>query len=472
MKKIKIALISIILFTSSIQAQNKEQLSQTEYAKDILTTEIKRMIEETGIPSISIALIKDENVIWAEAFGYVNIKTKTPATISTTYSTGSTVKPFMSMAIMQLVEKGIVDLDKPVNDYLENPIPSFSENSKPITLRHLLSHQSGLPASAEFVTLWGKDKRKTLQEIANEVKPVREPEEVFEYCNDGFVISALVIENQTGKSYGDYVKDNILKPLGLENINFTQPTPETVEEMALPYKLAYNNAFPEEQLFSEIYPAGGLTYLTPSQMSKFLIAHLNNGLFSGNRLLSSELMGLFHETSFGHEYYGLGIGIEKKNNYVYLFHSGLQLGYVATFKINLNSKTGVYLMANTIAEQHLNALAELATELMDGKRDFTPLPSFSTKEFKEIQITESESNKVIGTYKIEGTDFDLKILKRNNKLYLKNPADAEYEIIPYEKDKFFLKTEEEQIEFTNGENHIDGMVLYSSGNKIIAKRTK
>lgn len=467
MKKIKITLIAIISLNLGVQAQK----SQTEYAKDVLTTEIKRMMEETGIPSISIALIKDENVVWAEAFGFANVKTKTPATISTTYSTGSTVKPFMSMAIMQLVEKGIVDLDKPVNDYLKNPIPSFSEDSKPITLRHLLSHQSGIPSSAIFVPIWGKDHRETLEEIAEQIKPVREPEKVHEYCNNGFVISALVIENQTGKSYGDYIKENILEPLGLENVNFTKPTPETVEEMAFPYKLVYNKSMPIDQLYSFPYPSGGLTYMTPSQMSRFLIAHLNNGMYAGNKLLSPELMEQFHETSFGHEYYGLGIGIEKKNNSTYLFHNG-QDAYSSVFIVNLDLKTGVYLTANTESFHQMNALAELATELMDGKKDFKPLPSFAKKEYAEIQISEIESDKIVGIYKIDGTDFELEILKRNNILYLKNPANAVYEIKPYEKDKFFLKTEEEQIEFTNGKNGIDGMILYSSGNKTIATRTE
>ena len=159
--------------TSYSQKSESEEVNTLEFTKNILTKEIKEMIEETGIPSISIALIKDENIVWAEAFGYANLKTKTPATTSTTYSTGSTVKPFMSMAIMQLVEKGLIDLDKPVNNYLKKPIPSFSENSKPITLRHLLSHQSGIPSSAVFVPVWGKDHRETLEEIASKVKPVK-----------------------------------------------------------------------------------------------------------------------------------------------------------------------------------------------------------------------------------------------------------------------------------------------------------
>ena len=242
--------------------------------------------------------------------------------------------------------------------------------------------------------------------------------------------------------------------------------------MAFPYRLIYNNAFPIDQLYSFPYPSGGLTYMTPSQMSRFLIAHLNKGIYRGNKLLNPALMEQFRETSFEHEYYGLGIGIEKKNNHTYLFHAGLQKGYSTAFKINLDLKTGVYVVANTESEQQMNSLANLAIELMDGKKDNTPIPSFAKKEYSEIQINRSESNKILGAYKIEGTEFELGILKRNDKLYLKNPANAEYEILPYEKDKFFLKTEEEQIEFTYGENGIDGLILHSSGNKIIAKRKK
>lgn len=471
MEELKLVLLAIILSSLSMQGQDKEPVSQTEYAKEILTTEIEKMIAETGIPSVSIALIKNEHIVWADAFGYANVKTKTPATTSTTYSTGSTVKPFMSMAIMQLVQKGLVDLDKPVNNYLKNPIPSFSKTSKPITIRHLLSHQSGIPSSALFVPIWGRDHRDSLEEIASSIKPIRAPEELHEYCNNGFVILALVVAHTTGKSYGNYVNENILKPLELENISFTKPTPETTEAMAFPYRLVYNKAFPVDQLYSFPYPSGGLTYMTPSQMSRFLIAHLNNGMYNGNRLLDEKLMEQFHETSFGHEYYGLGIGVEKKNNHTYLFHNG-QDNYSTVFILNLDLKSGVYLMANTFSEQQMNALADLATALMDGKRDVKPLKSFAKQVYKEIQQTESQKNKVIGTYKITGTDAELTILKRNSTLYLRNPLDAEYEIIAYAKDKFFLKTEEESIEFMSGTNGITGLVLHSNGNETKANRTK
>lgn len=465
MKKTILFLSFVILFSCK---KEKEEVSTLDYTKDVLTEEISKMMNETGVPSFSIALIENDSIIWAEAFGYANVKTKTPATTATVYSTGSTIKPFMSMAIMQLVAKGVVELDKPVNNYLKEPISAFSPDSKPITLRHLLSHQAGFPSSASFIPIWDEYNRKTLQEIANGIQPIREPETAYEYANDGFVVCALVIETQTGMSYGEYVKNNILTPLQLNNINFFGLNPDRTEELALPYKLAHNKAFPISQQYSEPYPGGGMSYLTPSEMGRFLIAHLNDGKYQGNQLLEPEFINQFHETSFNHEYYGLGMGIEKKDNTTYLFHSGLQEGYTAGFKINLNKKTGVYVMANATAEQHVAVIVELATELLDGKKDFKALPSLKKPEFKEIKVDDNVLNGFTGMYKIEESDFYLTILKKQNKLFLKNPAKKEFELVPYQENKFYLKAEEENIEFIKYNDTIKEIILFSNGSQIKA----
>src|SRR5690606_10849480 len=174
MKKKIFFLLIVFSIYSKVSAQ--ENQNTNEFIEKTLSNEIEKLREETGIPSISIAVIKNGNLAWAKSFGYSNVRHQTRSIISTIYSTASTAKPFLSVSILQLVEKGILDLDKPVNDYLSDPIPSFSENSKPITLRHLLSHQSGIPASADFVPLWGNDHRKTLKEIVSKIKPIREPE--------------------------------------------------------------------------------------------------------------------------------------------------------------------------------------------------------------------------------------------------------------------------------------------------------
>src|SRR5688572_14957934 len=119
-------------------------------ARETLSREIRQILKETGIPSISIALLKDDAILWTGAFGYSHLKLKVPATPRTIYSTGSCFKSVTALAAMQLVERGKLKLDAPVNDYLgEFRIKDRSSEGQPVTLRHLLSHHSGLRAGDE-----------------------------------------------------------------------------------------------------------------------------------------------------------------------------------------------------------------------------------------------------------------------------------------------------------------------------------
>ena len=123
--------------------------------KEVLSQESQKILSETGIPSISLALVKDDQIVWAEAFGYSNVRAKTPATPETLYCTGSTFKFVTAAAVMQLVEQGKLALDDPVNKYLgDEAIADRSEEGKPVTIRHLLCHYSSLSGPTNTVPLW------------------------------------------------------------------------------------------------------------------------------------------------------------------------------------------------------------------------------------------------------------------------------------------------------------------------------
>src|SRR6187200_2223914 len=111
--------------------------------KTVLTGLIEKTLAENGIPSMSIALVRGDSVVWKAAFGYANMHTRTPATTETLYSTGSSFKSVTATAVMQLAEQGKLKLDDPINRYLgESPVKD--SNTKPVTFTHILSHWSGL----------------------------------------------------------------------------------------------------------------------------------------------------------------------------------------------------------------------------------------------------------------------------------------------------------------------------------------
>ena len=124
--------------------------------KTVLTSMIEKALKEQGIPSLSIALVKGDSVVWKAAFGHANVRTKTPATPDTLYSTGSTFKSATATALMQLVEQAKLALDQPVNRYLdEDKIQDRLQSEKPVTIAHILSHWSGLVGGANIKPIWG-----------------------------------------------------------------------------------------------------------------------------------------------------------------------------------------------------------------------------------------------------------------------------------------------------------------------------
>src|SRR5947207_9721701 len=127
----------------SSRAADVEPSKKYQAAVQLLERFIQRQVSEKRLPALSIALVDDQEIVWAKGFGFANPQAKIPATADTVYRVGSVSKLFTDVAVMQLVEQGRLDLDVPVTRYLPDfqPVNPFH---KPITLRQLMTHRSGL----------------------------------------------------------------------------------------------------------------------------------------------------------------------------------------------------------------------------------------------------------------------------------------------------------------------------------------
>ncbi|PIB28857.1 serine hydrolase domain-containing protein [Maribacter sp. 4G9] len=380
-------ILFLLLFSLFLISKNAiSQVNQTENSFDLeqtkkrLTQEINKILKETGIPSISLALIKDDAIVWAEAFGYANVKKKLPATSSTIYSTGSNFKFVTATAIMQLAEAGKLDIDNPINDYLgESAINDFSGEGSPVTFRHLLSHHSGLKGPIEIVPIWERKLPKTLKEIALEISAEEPPGLNFKYCNHCYALVGLAIEKITGQTFQEYIIKHILEPLQIDSKGPVVPTPSMVEELALPYNLNNNNkSVPEYQYMFDVFPAGDI-YLTAPEMANFYIAQLNQGSFKGQSILNSKSVRMIQKPQFGSDY-GLGTGVIKKGNIIYLRHTGGVRGMTTYSLLELTSKKGLYIASNAGDIRNILAeIADLSLKLINGETEIDPLPSFAKK---------------------------------------------------------------------------------------------
>lgn len=427
-----------------------------EETKTVLSGLIEKTLKDKGVPSISIALVRGDSIVWKAAFGYANVRTKTPATPDTIYNAASTFKAVTATALMQLAEQGKFKLDDPVNRYLGDfPVRDRVQSDQPVTFIQLLSHWSGLtswPGRGETTMkpIWSRELPKTLEQVVPELYSIRPPETKFEYNNYGYAVAGLLLERISSEPYERYVCDHVLKPLGVTTLHPVYPSPEMVEMMALPYDASSNGQpRPAPQVLTAEYPAGN-AYLTAEDMARFLGAHVNGGVFQGRRILSEESVKEIQNPRFGGNY-GFGFRIRKtvKGNTM-IRHIGRMPGMCSMMMGDVDAHVGVYYVANASRDRF--DIADIAIALLRGE-------SYPLAKRQAIPVDPKVLDRYAGVYETEKDVFTL--TREGDGLFLqKNQTPKKGELLAESSTHFFLKDDPASINFeTNSEGVIDRMVI-------------
>jgi len=465
-----ISLILLVVVSSCNGVKTNETIPKTG-----MDQEIETWLEKTGIPSASITFFKNGKIVESKAYGYTNLKTKTLASNSTLYNTGSNFKSVTAAAIMQLHEKGLIDIEKPINDYLKSPIDYF-DDSAPITAKHLMSHQSGIPSSVRINKVWQRQTAKTLREVVSGITLNSKPGEKYQYSNDGYSLLGVLIEDITGLSYQDYIWENIFIPLGMETYGFLNPTPEMIEDLALPYHIRYNQAYPTDQVQFDQYPAGDV-FLNSNDMVKFLIMQLNKGEYQGKQILSKESIEKMHQPYIKiaeYSTYGLGFSLDEIDHKTYSTHQGSTTGYLSTFMLDFETRSGVYIATNVssspLQDRQIQSLLQYLFHYYQNGNDLEPLDILVSEETITQLPNDLDLERFVGKYKIVNAPVNLVIEKIGNRLFLMNPVGERFRIEYLSTNRFFLTTENEDIEFEALDGNIESLTLFSGGNEIKALR--
>jgi len=177
------------------------------------------LIADGKAASMAIAVAKDGNILWEEAFGYSELEKKIPATPHTRYGSGSIAKTITATGLMTLVEKGLVDLDKPVLEYAPHVrLRSFVGDEKEITVRHILNHRSGMPSYCE--SFFEDDPggfRDILETLRHYGIFTYRPGQYFIYSNLGYMLIAYLISEVSGMDFPRYIEENVFQPLKMDD---------------------------------------------------------------------------------------------------------------------------------------------------------------------------------------------------------------------------------------------------------------
>jgi len=313
------------------------------------------------MPSISAAIIKNDSIVWAKGYGLSNIEKNIHPDSSTIYLVASISKTFTATAIMQLQERGLLNIDDDVNKYLPFSIRNPDYPDKPITIRMLLSHTSSLnedpitfyayipgdPDVEGYPYPWLEEYLSPngdfyIPQIWGDYPPGKE----MRYANVGYGILGYVVERVSSMSFEDYCRENIFEPLQMHNTSFRLSN-LNVEKVAVPYMLYRGNYYPYVQYGIMVYPAGGLR-TSVDDLSHFLIAHMNEGVWNGVRILSKKSIEEMHSIQSSSNYgfdYGLGFQIWHRKGGIQVGHTGGLYG-VATLMAFRDDGTGVIFFTN------------------------------------------------------------------------------------------------------------------------------
>jgi CubicO group peptidase (beta-lactamase class C family) len=243
---------------------------------------------ENKIPGYALGIVKDGKIVYTKGFGAERVGGDKPVTPHTVFGTGSVGKTATATAIMQLVAEGKIDLDAPVTDYL----PYFKlgdERYKDITVRHLITHRSGLPEIQDWLPLPVEYDDGALERYVRSLDTVWllfAPDKGFSYSSMGFTVLADIVAKVSGQTFEAYLQEHIVDPLGMNDTLLIVQAADQ-EHVAGPHvrngsgKVAVADKFP----YRRQYAATGPLYSSITDMTRYAAAHLNRGEFEGTRIL-------------------------------------------------------------------------------------------------------------------------------------------------------------------------------------------
>lgn len=317
------------------------------------------------IPGLSLAILKENEVIYARGYGFKNVSRAEPADEKTLYGIGSVTKSFTALSIMKLVEEGKLSLDDPVRKYVDNAPGVLRDND--ITIHHFLTHSSGIPALA-----YAEAYIRGMLNLGDKWLPISRPEDIldfmddaddwviskpgeqFFYLNEAYAILGIIISKVSGLSYIDFVRENILKPLNMRRSFFTAREISNDGNCATPYIIDSEKRIKESVFPYGVTSDGGIISNVLDLMN-YLKMYINYGELNGKRIVDWKFIENMERTYiklpfkiFEGESYGYGLMITPNfYGYKLIGHSGSLLVHTAYMGYIREKEMGVALLANS-----------------------------------------------------------------------------------------------------------------------------
>lgn len=441
----------------SVQVQGRTYQSET----------IMELMRRHQVPAVSIAVLRNNRIVWSGAFGVADPVTRRPVTTSTLFQAASISKPIAASAALKLVEQGRLDLDAPVNARLKSwrIADSGAAKGNAVTLRHLLTHTAGLTAHG-FGGYRPGTALPTISQVLDGATPANSeavrltsaPGSEWRYSGGGYTVLQLLLTDATGKSFPDLLTSLVLRPAGMAHSTFVQPLPSALAmRAAVAHQGDGKPVAGRYHLYPEMAAAG--LWTTPSDLARW--AGALGAAYNGKKgeLLSPVMAQQMLTPGKGD--WGLGLGVRREGETIRFSHSGANEGFRSLMIVDPVRGDGLVLMANS------DSGGKLFGPLVQAIGSLFAWPEAQARVLVPAAISDQERASILGRYK--GGPIVVEVALKDGRLMATQDSSETFELIPRGKDVFVAPEIGLRIEFVRDEK-TGGVTELKSGGATL-KRT-
>lgn len=412
---------------------------------------VKAELERQKIPGVSIAVVRNGEVVKAQGYGLSNVELNVAATADTIYQSGSVGKQFTATLVMILVEEGKMSLD----DHISKYIPDAPAIWKDITLRHLLTHTSGI--SNRIYEKINMRQDYTEDELIKQLADFPldfQPGDNWNYSNSGYVTLGILIHKATGRFYGDLLHEKIFEPLGMKTARIIDEA-DIIPNRAAGYRLVDGALKNQEWVAPKLNTtADGSLYLTVLDMAKWDAALYTEKLL---KKASFDLMWTPVKLNSGKtQPYGFGWSLGETNGHRVIEHGGAWQGFTSHIARYVNDKLTVIVLANRAGADSGRIGAGVAGLYV---AELAPV------KHTAIRIDPKIFDAYAGEYEIR-PGFVLTVFREGDRFWGQATGQQKAELFPESETTFFLEVVDAQLTFIKDPGgKVTHLILHQGGDR-------
>lgn len=337
---------------------------ETSYQFDPIRAFIRQELVDQGVASLAVAVARAGEIIWEEGFGWADRERRLPADAHTPYSLASISKPITATGLMVLAERGAVDLDRPINDYLgPAKVLGRAGNAAEATVRRVANHTAGMPLHYHFFPEDEPHRRPSMDETVRRYGVlVTAPGERYQYSNLGYGLLDHVIAHVAGRSFAAFMRREVFLPLGM-----TRSSVDIGAGLAAYAAARYGEDGERLPFYDFDHPGGSAIFASAHDLVRFGLFHLKEHLTDQHAILSDAgLDGMQHPTASVSPGVGYGVGwrvVEAEAGYRCIEHDGGMMGVTTTLQLLPAQRLAVVALANAASRLPHQAAERIVTTL-------------------------------------------------------------------------------------------------------------